>query len=120
MQPDQADAAFLWDILERAQRIQNYMKGKTFHHYLHDQGLQDSVERCVEVIGEAANRISEDFRKAHPEISWRPIIAQRHILAHEYDEIRPERLYSVATVHIPELIEKLQPLLPPLPPEDEV
>ncbi len=119
MRPEERDPASLWDMLEYARDIQEFMQGKTREAYLQDRKLQAAVERCVEVIGEAANRISDDFRKAHPEIPWRPIIAQRHILAHEYDEIRPERLYSVATVHIPELIEKLQPLIPPLPPEDE-
>ncbi|MCK4626590.1 MAG: DUF86 domain-containing protein [Phycisphaerae bacterium] len=113
MQPDERDAACLWDMLERAQRVQGYMSDKTFYHYTSNQGLQDAVERCVEVIGEAANRVSGEFKQAHPEIPWRLIIAQRHILAHEYDEIRPERIYRVATTHIPELVEKLQPLIPP-------
>ena len=78
---------------------------------------QRAVERAVEIIGEAARQVSDDFRRAHPAISWRPIIAQRHVLAHEYGEIMQERIWRVATTHVPALIAQLEPLIPPLPPE---
>lgn len=65
--------------------------------------LRSAVERQIEIIGEAARRVSDDFRVAHPEIAWRPIIAQRHILAHEYGEIEDDLIWRVATIHVPEL-----------------
>jgi uncharacterized protein with HEPN domain len=117
MQPEERDAAYLWDMLERACRIRDFVAGKTFDDYLGSQQLQDAVERCVEVVGEAARNVSEPFRASHPEIPWRAIIGQRHVLAHDYDEIRPEIIYRVATTHIPELIGQLEALIPPLPPE---
>ena len=46
---------------------------------------------------------------------WRKIIAQRHVLAHEYGEVKHESIWLVATVHIPDLIERLEPLVPPPP-----
>jgi uncharacterized protein with HEPN domain len=49
---------------------------------------------------------------AHPDIPWRPIQAQRHVLAHEYGEIKHDRVWRVATVHIPNLIGQLEPLVP--------
>ena len=78
---------------------------------------QRAVERAVKIIGEAAQQVSDDFRRAHPEIPWRPIIAQRHVLAHEYGEILQERIWRVATLHVPALIAQLEPLIPPLPPD---
>ena len=119
MLPEDRDAADLWDILDRARRIRAYVADKSFDQYLRDRLLQDAVERCVEVIGEAANRLSEAFRQAHCEIPWRGIIAQRHVLAHDYDEIRPERIYGVAVELIPDLIEQIEPLVPPLPEDEE-
>ena len=66
------------------------------------------------ITGEAARLISEPLKIAHPEIPWRAIIAQRHVLAHEYGKIDPEKIYRVVTIHIPELLKLLRPLLPPL------
>ncbi len=80
---------------------------------------QRAVERAVEIIGEAAWQVSDDFRRAHPEIPWRPIIAQRHVLAHEYGEIVQERIWRVAMTHVPALITQLEPLIPPLPPDPD-
>ncbi len=48
------------------------------------------MERSVEIIGEAARRVSETFKKVHPEIPWRSIIAQRSVLTHKYGEIDQE------------------------------
>jgi uncharacterized protein with HEPN domain len=70
------------------------------------------VERRVEIIGEAARRVSCAFRDAHPEIPWRSVIGQRHALAHDYGEIDDQRVWRVATIHIPDLIPLLEPLVP--------
>lgn len=80
-----------------------------------DCTLRGAVERHVEIIGEAANRISQTFRDNHPEIPWQSIISQRHVLADEYGEIKQELIWKVATVHIPELIRDLETLIPPTP-----
>ena len=73
--------------------------------------LRGAVERHLEIIGEAANRVSLDFQANHPEIPWRRIIAQRHVIAHEYGEIKHELIWKVATVNIPELIAQLETLI---------
>jgi uncharacterized protein with HEPN domain len=108
----------LWDILEAAKRIREFVGARTFHEYERDEMLQAAVERKLEIIGEAARGVSAAFQAAHPEIPWRAIIAQRHVLAHEYGEIRQEKLWHVATVRVPELIALLEPLVPPPPRED--
>jgi len=110
-EPD--DLSLLWDMLDAARKVQEFVAGKTFHDYSRDEVLQAAVERKIEIIGEAARRVSEGFQQAHPEIPWRGIVAQRHFLAHEYGEVRQEKLWRVVTVRIPELIAMLSPLLPP-------
>jgi uncharacterized protein with HEPN domain len=119
MQPDKRDPAYLWDMLDAAQIVGEFTSGVTYEQYLQDRKLQLAVERSVEIIGEAARRVSEAFKQGHPEIPWRLIIAQRNVLAHEYGEIQQERMWVLATVHIPGLIGKLRPLIPPIPPEAE-
>ena len=80
--------------------------------------LRGAVERHIEIIGEAASRVSRGLRAAHPEISWQRIIAQRNVLAHEYSEIDDALVWRVATGRIPELIGQLERIMLPPPPED--
>jgi len=87
MRPDAGDAAYLSDMLEACERVVEFIDGRTLEDYVSDAFLRSAVERQIEIVGEAARRVSEGFRDAHPEVPWRPIIAQRHILAHEYGEI---------------------------------
>lgn len=115
MRPEDKDPAFLWDMLAAARDILGFIRGNDLAGYLGDRKLQMAVERCVEIIGEAARRVSPSFQNSHPEIPWRNIIAQRNVLAHEYGEIKQERMWTLATTRIPELIAKLEPLIPPQP-----
>jgi uncharacterized protein with HEPN domain len=113
MRPEERDAAYLWDMLDAARAIQGFVAGVRADDYARNRQLQFAVERALEIIGEAARRVSDSLRGAHPEIPWQPIIGQRNMLAHEYGEIRQERIWLVATRHIPELIRSLEPLVPP-------
>ncbi len=117
MRAEQRDAAYLWDMLEAARMIVRMTTGVSQDGYRTDEKLRLAVERGVSLIGEAARRVSESFRKEHPEVPWRKIIAQRNVVIHEYGEIDHERLWIVAIQEIPLLIEQLAPLIPPLPGE---
>lgn len=117
MQPDQSDIGFLWDMLESAESVCAMTRDLTFEQYRDDRKTRRAVEREVEIIGEAARKVSAPFRDLHPGIPWRKIIGQRHKLAHEYGEIQDEVIWRVATIHVPELIGLLRPLVPP-PPDD--
>src|SRR5437870_13798254 len=110
MRPDPRDTALLADMLNAARVVVEYVSGKRYEDYLKDQMLRDAVERRVEIIGEVARNISRAFRGAHQEIPWRPIMAQRHILAHQYATIRHDLIWAIATVHALELIKLLEPL----------
>lgn len=111
------DPANLWDILEAAEKIQLFLKNKTFDDFLSDDMLRAAVERNLEIIGEAARRVSNDFKHENPDIPWRKIIAQRNVLIHEYDDINYKEMWEVASFHLPRLIDQIRPLMPPLPPE---
>ena len=115
MPHERDDASLLWDMLDAARKVRQFVAGKTFHDYSRDEVLQAAVERKLEIIGEAARSVSQPFQQEHPEVPWRGIISQRHFLAHEYGEVRQEKLWRVAMVRIPELIEQLEKLIPPLP-----
>jgi uncharacterized protein with HEPN domain len=119
MPPNSRDAGYLWDMLQAARRLQEFTAGVFFEAYLESVLLQSAVERQLEILGEAARRISEAFRQEHPEIPWSSVIGQRNFIAHQYDDVNLEQLWSVVTLDIPILIAQLEPLIPPLPPEIE-
>lgn len=113
------DAAWLLDMLTAARAVQSFIAGRTFEQYQSDLLLRSAVERQVEIVGEAARGMSDAFKAAHPEIPWRPIMAQRHRLAHDYGEINNALIWTVATIHVPKLIEQIQPFVPATPPPPE-
>lgn len=108
------DAAYLWDMLQAANEVVEMIAGHDLEGFLGNHVLQRAVERCVELVGESARRVSDQGRAAMPEIPWRDIIGQRNILAHEYGQIDHELLYKTAIEDIPPLIDNLKALLPPI------
>ncbi len=112
MPPSLHDAAFLWDMLQAAITLRDFARGRTLQDYTGDIMLRSAVERQIEIIGEAARKVSDSFQQQHPEIPWTGIVGQRHVLAHEYGEVDHQRIWKVVTDHIPQLIECLEPLIP--------
>jgi len=115
MPHEKGNLAYLWDILDAAKAIEEFTNQVTFDQYIKDRKLQMAVERALEIIGIAARHVSENFQTNHPEIPWKKMIAQRNVLAHEYGEIRQERIWAVVSTNIPEIIKQIEPLLPDNP-----
>ena len=115
MPPDR-DPAYLWDMLQYAMQAEKSSRDLSFEQYRQDEIRRLAIERVIEVIGEAARKVSPEFKEAHPEVPWRAITAQRIVLAHLYHNIDDAKIWDVATKKVPELIRLLQPLIPPLPP----
>ncbi|MBL4712840.1 MAG: DUF86 domain-containing protein [Gammaproteobacteria bacterium] len=114
MQPEERDPAYLWDMLEAAKEIESMLEGYDLAAFMADRVMMRAIERSVEIMGEAARRVSNVYRESHTQIPWREIIGQRNILAHEYGQIDHALLYKTATEDIPDLIAIIQDLLPPL------
>jgi uncharacterized protein with HEPN domain len=102
--------AYIWDMLDAAKTTLQFTEGVSLQQYLTDRKLQLAVERLIEIIGEAARNVSTTFKDLHPDIPWQKIIAQRHVLAHDYGDIQQEKMFLLIRQNIPELISKLQPL----------
>lgn len=114
MQPEEKDAAYLWDMLQAAKEVESMLAEYDLSVFLADRVMVRAIERTVEILGESARRVSTTYAENHSEIPWREIIGQRNILAHEYGQIDHELLYKTATEDIPDLIPIIQNLLPPL------
>jgi len=99
-------------MLDAARAIQGFVSGVTYHAYATTRLIRNAVERNLEILGEAAARVTDKTKAAHPEIPWRQIVAQRNVIVHEYGEIQDELLWKLATTEIPSLIARLEPLVP--------
>jgi len=113
------EAGYIWDMLQAARRLQQFTTDFDREEYLESILIQSAVERQLEILGEAARRLSEAFLQEHPEIPWSDIIGLRNVIAHQYDDLDLQQLWSVVTENIPELIQQLEPLLPDMPPDIE-
>lgn len=111
MRPEERDAAYVWDMLNAARLARALVEGASREVYLGERMRQLALERALELVGEAARRVSDVFQSAHPEVDWRSIVGQRNVLAHEYGVIDQERLYRTATESVPRLIAVLERIL---------
>jgi uncharacterized protein with HEPN domain len=112
MQLEERDQAYLWDMLEAAKEITAFLKGIRYDDFVRSKMIRSAVERQLMIGGEAANHVSEEFQEKHPEIPWRQIIGQRNVLAHEYGDIKVERVWAAATINVPALLKALVSLVP--------
>jgi uncharacterized protein with HEPN domain len=107
------DDAYLLDMLLAARKVMKYAQGVDFERFDQDEVLQDAIMRRIQIIGEAARKVSQEFKEAHPEISWPEIIGMRHKLIHEYFRVITEKVWETVTNDIPTLIGLIELLVPP-------
>ena len=108
---DKRELSYLWDMQNAAKEINEFMHGVKYANFEKNKVLRYAAERLLLIIGEAANHLSPQFRKKHPEIPWEIFIRFRNILAHEYGESLLTRVWLPATESAPELSKSLEKLL---------
>lgn len=98
------------DIIDSGNKILLYTKGQTFDAFINDAKTIDAVIRNFEIIGEAANRLPEDFKDSHPEIDWHRIRGFRNRIVHDYFGIDFSIVWEIKENYLPSLLEKLDKL----------
>jgi uncharacterized protein with HEPN domain len=114
MQPSEDDLESLWDMRKAILQIQAFTLGMSEAQYLNNLLVQSAVERKLEILGEAARRVSQDFQLAHPEVDWRNTIGLRNVIAHRYDRVKQDQLWRIVQTVLPNFLALLTPLLPPI------
>ncbi len=107
------DDTYLLDILESAKIALDYVFDKTWDKFYEDTQCQDAVVRRLEIIGEAARRVSPETRARYPEIEWREMTSMRNLVIHEYDVVDIGQVWDTVQNKLPPLIEKLTRIVPP-------
>lgn len=100
------------DMVEAIHRIEKYASHgrKAFDA---DELIQVYVLHYLQILGEAAYKISPAFQESHPEIPWKVIQGMRHILVHDYFQVDLKVVWGVVERDLPDLEEKLRVILNP-------
>jgi uncharacterized protein with HEPN domain len=101
----------LRQMVDYAQKAVAISRGKRKGDLEKDLTFNLALTRLIEIIGEAANRVPEEFRAQHAEIPWMAIIGMRNRLIHGYDEVDPDFLWNVVRNDLPSLIKQLNKIL---------
>lgn len=110
-QPD--DAALLVDILIAARDARTVSSGAKLEDLLDDLKLQLALVKLIEIMGEAASRLSGEARRSIPAVPWDKMIGMRHHLVHDYGNIDYEIVWAVVTNDVPAVIAALEARVPP-------
>ncbi len=105
------DTGRLEDILFCIEKIEKYsIKGK--NEFLKDELIQNFFVHHIQIIGEAANALSDEFKNKHTDVPWKDIIGMRHFIVHQYVDVDLETVWEVVNRDLPKLKKQIQNLLP--------
>lgn len=102
------DAAYVADIAQACRHISDFVAGIAEDHFLESILLQSAVSRQIEIIGEAARRLSHEYRDCHEAVPRKRIIGMRDRLIHGYDDIHLGIVWKVANEEVPILLKHLE------------
>ena len=91
------------DIRESIDRIEEYTRGMSLEDFSKDQKSMDAVARNLEIMGEAASRLPDEFKESHSDIEWYKIVGLRHRIVHEYFGVDFEIIWQILQKDLPEL-----------------
>ena len=109
------DTITLSQMLDHIEEAVTLAKGRTRANLETDRMFFLSLLKLVEIVGEAATRVTEATQTAHPAIPWREIIGTRNRLIHGYDAVDYDILWNIVIADFPPLADQLKRILPDAP-----
>lgn len=109
MQPN--DRIRLQHILDESNEINKFVKGYNYERFKNDNKTVHAVLRAIEIIGEAAGKISPEFKTKHHQIEWNHIVGMRNHLIHVYFDIDYVTVWATIKKDVPRLITTIKKLL---------
>jgi uncharacterized protein with HEPN domain len=115
---NERDETRLRDMLDSTRKARTFVDGELRERLDTDEIFAFALVRVVEIIGEAASKISEETRRQYPQIRWTEIIGMRNKLIHDYLNVDNQIVRDVIAGDLPPLIKALEAILPPETNED--
>lgn len=106
-----SDKLLLEDMVEAIAKIDRYTAELTYDQFIEEEMVIDAVARNLEIIGEAANRLSSELHENAPAIPWRQIVGFRNRVVHEYFGLDLAIVWTISRQNLPVLQRQLQELL---------
>jgi len=100
-------------MVQSAQRALEHSRGLTEAQFMASPLHQDAILRQLTILGEAAKRVSAEFRAEHPEIPWTKIAGFRDVVVHDYFRVDLQEVWRIVQEELPSLIALLQPIVAP-------
>ena len=111
MQKD--DLVYVGHMLDTARQAVAKVKGKARRDFDADENLRLALTHLLQVIGEAARRVSSSYQVAHPELPWAAIVGMRHKVVHDYMSVDEDIVWDTVTKELAPLALILESLVPP-------
>jgi uncharacterized protein with HEPN domain len=108
---DRSPKLLIEDILESARKIQRYTAGMDFEQFTLDEKTIDAVVRNFEIIGEAANRLPDDFRDRYSDVEWNRIRGFRNRIVHDYFGIDYSIVWNIIENFLPQLATNIESII---------
>lgn len=103
------DSKYIARVIKYIDKINRFMiEVDTYETFIMNEEKVDAVILNLEQIGETAKKLSDSYKKKHPEIDWVNISGLRNLIAHEYEEVDYRLIYSAAKISINELLKIIQ------------
>ncbi len=106
------DKIRLRHMLDAAREARSFIQEQSRKDLDLSRMLVLALVKDIEIVGEAAARVSEDVQRSHPDIPWSDIVGMRHRLIHAYFEINLDILWQTVVTDLPPLIVSLEKVLP--------
>lgn len=107
---DRSSDLLIQDIVASARKIQRYTAGLSFEQFTLDEKTVDAVVRNFEIIGEAANRLPDEFKAQYPNVDWGRIRGFRNRIVHDYFGIDYSIVWQIVENYLPELVVEVEKL----------
>jgi len=102
------DGAYLRHMLDMSRKARALADGRSAEQFQRDEVLRLALLHLLQIVGEAANQVSQQFRMANPEIPWDEIVGMRHRVVHDYMGIDEEIVWKTVEDDLPALIRILE------------